>query len=204
MTCCGDKPKEKVIMSERIPAFYEHKNVGKHIVIGQSTGEKYGYFGGGRPVPNGVYPADVRARDTLFSCGNCRGPFTITPTEIYCPRCSAGQVAALKQGRPATKRKKIVKPPTDLPPPPVVVELPDDIEYLPPSPMEEIESPDDVPLEALAFGGTRQKHYIKILNGAGIYNAGDAEKLGEKGLVAISGIGEKTARDILEGKIKAD
>ena len=109
MSCCGDKDdKEKPVMTDdRIPAFYEHANVGKHMVVGLGTKPpvKYGYFGGGRPVPNGVYPADIRARPTLFSCGTCRGQFTVTKTEVFCPNCTKPQVAALRQGRPVTKRR---------------------------------------------------------------------------------------------------
>jgi len=178
---------------ERIPAFYEHKNVGKHMVVGGATRTKYGYFGGGRPIPEGVFPADVRERPYMYSCGNCRGPFTVTATEVFCPNCSTAQVAAFKAGRPiTTRRKDIIAPVAGTPPPP--------LEFIPLP--EIVESPDDILLEQLDFGGTRQAHYIKLLNENGIYNAGDAEKKSLEELIAIPGIGEKTASDLLKGTLK--
>lgn len=187
MGCCGDNDKkENVIMSsDKVPAFYEHKNIGKHMVVGSSTRTKYGYIGGGRLVPDGVHKNDIRIRPDLFSCGNCRGPFTVTATDVFCPNCSSGQLESLQVGRPVSKRppKEYIEYPTEVPPPPPIEEFDVVSEYN--------------YLVDLDFGGTRKEHYLNLLKENGIETVEDAQEVGKETLLSISGIGEKTVEAIL-------
>ena len=174
---------------ERLIAVYNHKNIGKHMHHGFSTGTKYGWIGGGSPIHNGVFKADIRAREDLYLCGNCRMPFTVTRTEVYCGNCNQGQLDGLRTGRKqptkaVTPAPKIIEEPKELPPPPdVTIDEP-----------EEMVAPTD--LNDLEFGGKRHDFIAKLLRENGIWTDVQAIELGIPGLVRIKGIGQKTAEDV--------
>lgn len=175
---------------ERLPAIYNHSNIGKHMVHGHATRTKYGFLGGGRVVPNGVFKADIRVRPDLYICANCRESFVITSNDVYCGNCAPAQISGLTRGKPQAAQKpsteprhEIISQKATLPPPP-------DISELKAPPARE-------PLLNLDFGGTRHDFIVEILKKNDVIFIDQAQELGVSGLVKIRGIGEKTAKDIL-------
>lgn len=199
---CGNKSKslEKEIMAmgekdERLEAIYNHPNTAKHMHHGHSTKTRYGFIGGGRLIPGGVFKADIRARPGIYICANCRDPFVVTRTEVYCGNCSPVQLQSLQQGKPATRPQEappipvLVPEPEELPPPPDLTEL-----Y---APVPDRADGRSLKIGAFSFGGKRHDFVTNILLDNGVKNAGQALDLGIEGLVKINGIGQKTAEDIL-------
>lgn len=171
---------------ERLDAIYNHPNIAKHMHTGYNTKTRYGFLGGGRIIPGGVFKADIRMRPDLYICANCRSSFTVTRTEVYCPSCSGVQLESLRQGKPSQPARpmpQIVKEPEELPPPPDLTEV-----TVPPA---------REPLLNLDFGGQRHGIIAKILKDNDVIFVDQAQELGLDGLVKIKGIGQKTAEDIL-------
>jgi len=175
---------------ERLEAIYNHPSMAKHMHHGLNTKTKYGFIARGRIIPGGVFKADIRMRPDLYICANCRDPFVVTRTDIYCGTCSPAQLTGLRQGKPSSPRPeaappmpRIVEEPEELPPPPDLTEL-----KVPPP---------RYPLTQLELG-PRQGIILKTLKDNDIMFVDQVEDLGFLGLVKVSGIGEKTANDILD------
>lgn len=171
---------------ERLDAIYNHPNIAKHMHTGYNTKTRYGFLGGGRIIPGGVFKADIRMRPDLYICANCRSSFTVTRTEVYCPSCSGVQLESLRQGKPSQPARpmpQIVKEPEELPPPPDLT-----------GPQPELK---ETYLNEMMLDIPRWLYLRGILEDAGVLTVEDVQAHGHDGLVEISGIGAKTADMIL-------
>jgi hypothetical protein len=190
---CGDgNSKELNEMGERderLPAIYNHSNIGKHMVHGHATRTKYGFLGGGRVVPNGVLKADIRVRPDLYICANCRESFVITSNDVYCGNCAPAQISGLTRGKPQAVQKPDSEPQHEVIPQRATPPPPPDISTQPVLL--------DRTLDSFDFGGTRHAFIVELLDENDIRTDSQARELGVSGLVKIKGIGEKTAKDIL-------
>jgi hypothetical protein len=187
------------MMSEenKVLILYTHPNVGKKVITGPATMHRYGYYGGGMVFE--VFKDDARMRPDYFgTCGNCRQQLTITPQDVFCPRCS--QIGSATINRPEPEQvvqavQKVIPEPEPVQDP-VLVSPQIEEEQL--QKMLEVTTEYPVtPLEDVDFGRGVNKHHLSLLKAEGITTLEGAKEAGPEKLVSIKGIGQKVVDNIM-------
>ena len=183
--------KEAIIMngsgdSPKIAAIYVSRSRGQTVVRGKATKTHYGYISNGAMIDN-VFKADIRVRPSMFICPNCRGAFSITADDVFCPRCITVQ-PAIDLGRPAEPEEV---PVLDLLAGSAVNAQPKQNVF------------GEVPVQAksefkgLDIKGVNRRQ-LSTLIANGVHSFADVTAAGYDGLVSIKGIGPATARAMLQ------
>jgi len=183
---------------DKVLILYTHPNMGKKVVKSPTTFEQYGYFGGGSVFE--VLKADVRLRPDYYgTCGNCRQSLTVTPSDVFCPRCSNIEAAVINRPEPAQVARAIqsIEPAPEPVPDPIAIHndlLDEADEYM----VDIRDTVEDVPLSDFDFGRSVNKRHLALLSEKGILSIGDAVEAGPEKLQSISGIGTKVVEAIMK------
>jgi hypothetical protein len=191
---------ETLIMSEEnaVLILYTHPNIGKKVVKGPVTFKQYGYHGGGAVFE--MLKEDIRVRPGYYgTCGNCRQPLTITPEDIFCPRCS--QVESAVINRPSAEQ--VAHAVQAIEPEPELVQEPAHILHIPEEDLEamiQVTSGDDqsTRLDSLDFGRSVNKRHLGILEAEGITTLEGAIEAGPDKLKEYKGIGDGVVKAIMD------
>lgn len=182
------------MMSEenKVLILYTHPNIGKKVVTGPKTMQRYGYYGGGMVFE--VFKDDIRMRPDYFgTCGNCRQLLTITANDVFCPRCS--KIGSTTINRP--EPEEVVRAVQEITPEPKPVQDMPEITEEDLNNMLGVTTKPVRQLKDIDFGRSVNKHHLSLLEKEGIVTLENAIEAGEEKLVSIKGIGQKVVDNIM-------